>query len=67
MTVGFSAASASVAEGRTARLTVSLSGTVSDDVTVKWKTAAGSAVSGTDYTAQAATAVTIAAARRRRR
>ena len=61
VTVGFSAASASVAEGRTARLTVSLSGTVSDDVTVKWKTAAGSAVSGTDYTAQAATAVTIAA------
>ena len=60
VTVGFSAASASVAEGRTARLTVSLSGTVSDDVTVKWKTADATAGSA-DYTAQAATAVTIAA------
>ena len=47
-------------EGRTARLTVSLSGTVSDDVTVKWKTADATAGSA-DYTAQAATAVTIAA------
>ena len=61
VTVDISAASASVAEGRTATLTVSLSGTVSDDVVVKWKTTAGSAISGTDYTAQAATAVTIAA------
>ena len=55
MTVDISAASASVAEGRTATLTVSLSGTVSDDVTVKWKTADGTAGSA-DYTAQAATA-----------
>ena len=39
---------------------MSLSGTVSDDVTVKWKTADATAGSA-DYTAQAATAVTIAA------
>ena len=61
VTVDISAASASVAEGRTATLTVSLSGTVSDDVVVKWKTTAVSASSGTDYTAQAATSLTIAA------
>ena len=61
VTVDISTASASVAEGRTARLTVSLSGTVSDDVVVKWKTTAVSASSGTDYTAQAATSLTIAA------
>ena len=61
VTVGFSAASASVAEGRAATLTVSLSGAVSAPVTVKWKTTAVSAVSDTDYTAQAATSLTIAA------
>ena len=60
VTVDISAASASVAEGRAATLTVSLSGTVSDDVTVKWKTADATAGSA-DYTAQAATALTIAA------
>ena len=62
VTVGFSATSAIVTEGRAATLTVSLSGTVSAPVTVKWKTAAGgTAISDTDYTAQAATAVTLAA------
>ena len=61
VTVGFSAASASVDEGRAATLTVSLSGAVSAPVTVKWKTTGVSATSGTDYTTQALTAVTIAA------
>ena len=60
-TVGFSATSRSVDEGRAATLTVSLSGAVSAPVTVKWKTTGVSATSGTDYTAQASTAVTIAA------
>ena len=60
-TVGFSATSQSVDEGREATLTLSLSGAVSAPVTVKWKTTGSSATSGTDYTAQASTAVTIAA------
>ena len=60
-TVGFSATSRSVDEGREATLRVSLSGAVSAPVTVKWKTTGVSATSGTDYTAQASTAVTIAA------
>ena len=59
--VGWSATSRSVDEGRAATLTVSLSGAVSAPVTVKWKTTGVSATSGTDYTAQASTAVTIAA------
>ena len=40
-TVGFSATSQSVDEGREATLTVSLSGAVSAPVTVKWKTTGG--------------------------
>ena len=60
VTVGFSAASASVAEGRAATLIISLSGAVSDNVTVKWKTADGTARSA-DYTARTATSLTIAA------
>ena len=59
--VGWSATSRSVDEGREATLTLSLSGAVSAPVTVKWKTTGVSATSGTDYTAQALTAVTIAA------
>ena len=61
MTVSLDPTSQSVAEGSAASFEAVLSGTVASDVVVKWKTVAGSAVSGTDYTAQAATSLTIAA------
>ena len=60
VTVGWSATSESIAEGQAVRLILSLSGAVSRDVTVKWKTVDGTAGSA-DYTAQAATSVIIAA------
>ena len=60
VTVGWSATSESIAEGQAVRLILSLSGAVSRDVTVKWKTMDGTAGSA-DYTAQAATSVIIAA------
>ena len=60
VTVGWSATSESVAEGQGVTLEVALSGAVASPVTVKWKTVDGTA-GNADYTAQAATALTIAA------
>ena len=59
-TLAFDATAVSVAEGGKASLTVELSQTAANDVTFSWSTTDGTAVSG-DYTAQAATSVTIAA------
>ena len=62
VTVSLDPASQSVAEGSPARFKAVLSGTVANAVVVSWTTAAGgTAISDTDYTAQAATSLTIAA------
>ena len=53
--VGFGAASVSVNEGDTARITVRLSEAVSSDVTLRWSTADGSATAGNDYVAESGT------------
>ena len=51
-----------MAEGSPASFKAVLSGTVANAVVVSWTTAAGgTAISGTDYTAQAAASLTIAA------
>ena len=59
-TLGFDSTAVSVTEGGKASLTVELSNAASSDVTFSWQTAHGTAESS-DYTAQAATNVTIAA------
>ena len=59
--LGFDPAAATVAEGSKASFTVRLSKAASSDVTFRWQTADDTATAGSDYTAQAATDVTIAA------
>ena len=59
-TLGFDPATESVNEGSKATFTVKLTEEADSDVVFSWQTADGSAGSG-DYTAQAATSVTIAA------
>ena len=59
--LGFDPATVTVAEGRTASLTVKLSQPVASPVTFSWQTTDGTATLGTDYTPQTATVVTIPA------
>ena len=61
VTVSLEPVSQRVTEGSAASFEAVLSGTVASDVVVSWKTVAGSAMPGTDYTVQAATSLTIAA------
>ncbi|MYD85525.1 MAG: hypothetical protein F4Y14_04690, partial [Acidobacteria bacterium] len=60
-TLTFASTAVSVREGAKASFIVELSTTVASDVTFSWQTADGSATAGSDYTAQAATSVTLAA------
>ena len=59
-TLAFDSSTVSVTEGDKATFTVSLSKAATSDVTFSWSTTGGSA-GGADYTAQAATSVSIAA------
>ena len=60
-TLGLEPVSVRVAEGGAASFAVTLSKAAASDVTFSWETAGGTATAGSDYTAQPATAVTIAA------
>ena len=55
-----------VAEGDAAQFTVSLDAVSTQDVTVSWSTADGTATAGSDYTAQSGQSLTIAAGDRSR-
>ncbi len=63
-TLAFSSSAVSVVEGGKASFTVALSAAATRDVTFSWETADGTATAGSDYTAQAATNVTIPAGSR---
>ena len=60
-TLALNPATVTVAEGGTASFTVELSNPASSDVTFSWRTAAGTAEAGRDYTEQTATSVAVAA------
>ena len=60
-TLGFEPTMVSVAEGSKAAFTVKLTRAASSEVTFNWQTADDEATAGSDYTAQAATSLTIAA------
>ncbi len=59
--VTVSVAAASASEGAALEFPVTLSGKVASDVVLGWSTSAGTAVSGTDYTAVTSGSLTIAA------